>query len=94
MTAALYWKTALPYYLEVSFRLSTLGWVGPLAITLASTMWLGLTKHRLAVNRTGMEFDFAFGGFFFLLTLLGRLWATTCAATGVHKSELSPGTLC
>lgn len=69
MTATLYWKTALPYYLKFH-SVSTLGWVGPLAITLASTMWLGLTKHRLAVDRTGMEFAFAFGGFFFLLTLL------------------------
>ena len=44
--------------------------MAPLAITLASTIWIGFTKHRLAVNRTGMEFAFAFGGFFFLLALI------------------------
>jgi hypothetical protein len=69
MNAALYWKTALPYYLKVSFLYSAIGWAPPLTITLASTMWTGLTTHRVAINR-GVEFALVFGGFFFALTLL------------------------
>jgi hypothetical protein len=71
MTAATaHWKIALPYYLRVSFVYSAIGWAVPLAITLVDTMWIGLTKHRLAVNRITVEFALTFGGFFFVLTLL------------------------
>jgi hypothetical protein len=70
MSAALFWKTAIPYYLKVSLRFSMLGLVGPLAITLASALRIGLTEHRLAVNPVGVEYAFALGGFFFLFALL------------------------
>jgi hypothetical protein len=73
MNAALYWKIALPCYLKVSFLYSAIGWAPPLAITLVDAIWTGITKHRLAINRTGMEFAMAFGGFFFLLPLLTAL---------------------
>jgi hypothetical protein len=73
MNAAPYWKTALLYYLKVSFLYSAIGWAPPLAITLVDAIWTGITKHRLAINRTGMEFAMAFGCFFFLLFLLRAL---------------------
>lgn len=70
MNAAPYWKTALPYYLKVSLKYSAIGWAPPLAITLADAMWTGLAKHRLAVNRAGVEVALTFGGFFYFLSLL------------------------
>jgi len=80
MNAALYWKTALPYYLKVSFLYSTIGWAPPLAITLASATWTGLTTHRVAVNRAGVKFALVFGGFFFVLTLL------TAVGDDIHRN--------
>ena len=70
MNAALHWRTAVPYYLKISFIYSAIGWAPPLGIILADGMWTGLTKHRLAVNRTRVEFALTFGGFFFVLSLL------------------------
>lgn len=81
MNAARYWKTALPYYLRVSFLNSAIGWAPPLAITLVSAMWTGLTTHRVAVNRAGVEFALVFGGFFFVLTLL------TAVGDDIHRNR-------
>jgi hypothetical protein len=80
MNAVAYWKIALPYYLKVAFVYSAIGWATPLAITLSGTIWTGLTKHRLAVNRVGVEFALAFGGFFFLLALL------TAVGHDIHRN--------
>jgi hypothetical protein len=92
MNPTLHWKKALPYYLRVSFLYSMIGWLAPLVITLVDSIWTGLTKHRLAVNRVGVEFALSFGGFFFLLPLF------TATGDDIHrnwarKSVLSPGIL-
>lgn len=73
---------ALPYYLRISFRYSLIGWAPPLTIALLDSMWTGLTRHRLGINRISLEFALTFGGFFFLSS---RPWVLTFAATGAHK---------
>ena len=80
MNSTLHWKKALPYYLRVSFLYSMIGWLAPLVITLVDSIWTGLTKHRLAVNRVGVEFALSFGGFFFLLPLL------TAVGDDIHRN--------
>jgi hypothetical protein len=57
-----------------------IGWVVPLAVTLVSTLWMGLINHRLTVNRTGVMFAFVLGCFFFLLALL------TAVGDDVHRN--------
>jgi hypothetical protein len=70
MSASSYWKKALPYCLKASFLSSAIGWAPPLAVILVEAVSTGLSKHRLKINRTAVEFAIAFGGFFFLLFLL------------------------
>src|SRR5258708_23185138 len=55
-----------------------IGWLARLVITLVDSIWTGLTKRRLAVNRVGVEF--VFGGFFFLLPLL------TAVGDDIHRN--------
>jgi len=69
-----------------------IGWLAPLVITLVDSIWTGLTKHRLAVNRVGVEFALSFGGFF-SFSRSSRPLATTSTVTGARKSVLSPGIL-
>ena len=57
-----------------------IGWACPLAVILADAMWTGFTKHRLAINYIGVEFAIAFGGFFFLLSLL------TAVGDDIHRN--------
>ena len=80
MTPASHWKMALPYYLRVSFLYSAVGWAPPLAIALVDAMWIGLTQHRLAINRINVEFALTFGGFFFVLPLL------TVVGDDIHRN--------
>jgi hypothetical protein len=55
--------------MRASFLYSAIGWAPPLAIALVDTMWTGLTKHRLTINRINVEFALSFGGLFFVLSL-------------------------
>jgi hypothetical protein len=80
MNPTLHWKKALPYYLRVSFLYSMIGWLAPLGFTLVDSIWTSLTKHRLAVNRVGVESALSFGGFFFLLPLL------TAVVDDIHRN--------
>ena len=74
---------ALPYYLRVSFLYSAVGWAPPLAIALVDAMWIGLTQHRLAINRINVEFALTFGGFFFVLLLLTVVGC--CTTILIHR---------
>jgi|SRR5579862_4124442 len=75
-----HWKKALPYYLRMSLRFSVIFWAAPLAVVLIGAIWMGVTKHHLAISRPGLGMAVAFGGFFFLLAFL------TAVGGDIHRN--------
>jgi hypothetical protein len=89
MNSARHWKKALPYYLQVSLRYSVIGWAAPLAVVLIKSLWIGLTKHRLVVNRDGLAFAAILGAFFFLLPLLTAVGDDFFRNRGVQDATIA-----
>lgn len=63
-------------------------WVLPLAVVLVGIIWFGVTTHRLVVNRIGLGLSIAFGGGFFLLSLLTSVAADVYRNRGVEEGTI------